>query len=238
MSLALLHTVRHHSTLVPDPAVTMSQWRGLAALASLTGRTREELARRLRDGHRAYVATLDGVPAAFGWVASRTASLGELGLTLRLRPDERYLWNFVTLPEYRGRGIYPRLLEAILTRLRRQGARRLWIAYAPENHASAVGIRRAGFTHVADLSFDHAGRVAFHAKDEAAAPLVARLLGVGEAGGPLAPCWRCVRAGRGAMACAEGDCRCDYQVPQSGCAAPREDYDVSGSTSSNGAGIS
>lgn len=220
MSLALLHAAHHRWTLAPDPAVTISSWRRLGALAALTGRTREELARRLRDGHRAYVATLDGVPAAFGWVASRTASLGELGLTLSLQPDERYLWNFVTRPEFRGRGLYPRLLEAIIARLARQGARRLWIAYAPENHASARGIARAGFAHVADLSFETDGRVAFRPTQDDVAPLVASLLGVPEAGEALAPCWRCVRAGRGAMACVEGACRCDYQVPQSGCAAP------------------
>ena len=28
-----------------------------------------------------------------------------------------------------------------------------------------------------------------------------------------------VRAGRGSMACAPEGCRCDYQVPKSGCAA-------------------
>jgi ribosomal protein S18 acetylase RimI-like enzyme len=219
--------------------MAVSAWRDVARLATLTGRTRQELARRLRDGHSAFVATFDGVPAAYGWVASRTASLGELGITLQLPSDERYLWNFVTLPEFRGRGIYPRLLEAIIVRLTRRGAQRLWIAYAPENHASALGIMRAGFTHVADLSFDPAGRVAFRAQDAAAAPLVAKLLGVEAASGPLAPCWRCERAGRGVMACAEGECSCDYQVPRSGCASIHLGGErSSGSGSSNGAGIS
>ncbi|HEX4935007.1 MAG TPA: hypothetical protein VFV33_17595, partial [Gemmatimonadaceae bacterium] len=51
------------------------------------------------------------------------------------------------------------------------------------------------------------------------ARVAARLLGLPEATEALAPCWRCVRAGRGAMACAAGACRCDYQVPKSGCAA-------------------
>ena len=46
-----------------------------------------------------------------------------------------------------------------------------------------------------------------------------RVLGIRESAEPLAPCWRCVRAGRGAMSCAPGNCRCDYQQPTSGCAA-------------------
>ena len=208
-----------------DPAPELSPLRGMtvrretdpAAMAALQGRTPEEMARRFEAGHRAYVAEIDGAAAAWGWVATRVADIGELGTSFEIASGERYLWNFVTLKAHRGRGIYPRLIEAILS-AERVEAERFWIAYAPENHASGAGIAKAGFLAVAELSFDREGRPALGDLRPGGAQVAARVLGIAESRTALAPCWRCVRAGRGAMACAAGECRCDYQVPESGCA--------------------
>ncbi|MBC8075410.1 MAG: hypothetical protein H7Y32_04990, partial [Chloroflexales bacterium] len=52
-----------------------------------------------------------------------------------------------TLPAWRGIGLYPRLLQAILA-AESDTAARFWIAYLPENHASARGITKAGFRSV------------------------------------------------------------------------------------------
>jgi len=90
--------------------------------------------------------------------------------------------------------------------------------YAPENHASGSGVRRAGFTALAELSFDADGHAAVQSVVPGAGLIVSRLLGLPEAQATLTPCWRCVRAGRGVMYCAPGTCQCDYQVPTSGCA--------------------
>lgn len=209
-----------------DPMPTLAPLAGMEVhlawdagfMAALQGRDEDAIELRFAAGHRAYVAWVDEVAAAWGWVATRTATIGEMDTTFTIPPGERYLWNFVTLASHRGRGVYPRLLQAIL-RAESAEASRFWIAHAPENHASAAGIRKAGFTTMAEMSFDAAGRPALRAVEGASAGDAARLLGLREAAGPLTPCWRCVRAGRGAMACAEGSCRCDYQVPRSGCAA-------------------
>jgi GNAT superfamily N-acetyltransferase len=186
-------------------------------MAMLQGRTVEEITRRFDAGHRAYVARLDGVSAAWGWVATRSANIGELGATFAIPRDERYLWNFVTLPSHRGLGIYPRLLQAIV-RAELTDAERFWIAYAPENHASGAGIAKAGFTTLAEMSFDADGLPALRAMVPGGARVASRVLGLRETSEPLTPCWRCVRAGRTGMTCAEGTCRCDYQRPTSGCA--------------------
>jgi GNAT superfamily N-acetyltransferase len=130
-----------------------------AVMAALQGRPEAEMTRRFEAGHRAYVASRDGAPAAWGWVATRAADIGELGSSFAIPAGERYLWNFVTLPAHRGLGVYPRLLEAIV-RAESREAERFWIAYAPENHASGAGIRKAGFVALAELSFDAAGRAA------------------------------------------------------------------------------
>ena len=96
-------------------------------------------------------------------------------------------------------------------------AHKFWIAYAPENHASETGIHKAGFRTVALMSFERGG-AAVKALDAATSDdEVAQLTGLPVASDPLTPCWKCVRAGRGAMACAEGQCRCDYQRPTVAC---------------------
>lgn len=220
MSLAVIERWESVQRLEVDPALRVHEESDAGLLASVTGRTSEEIERRQAAGHRAYLARQGGEPAAYGWVATRTATLGELGLTLHVGPEERYLWNFVTLRAWRGRGIYPRLLQAIIAAESRLGALRYWIAYAPENHASAAGIRKAGFTKVAELSFSTGGGAAVRPLEPGDGVRVAALLGVDGSATALSPCWKCVRAGRGAMSCAEGECACDYQRPETACATP------------------
>lgn len=213
---------RHRDDATPSlaPLQGMSVRRELdaAAMAALQNRSIEEMSNRFGAGHRAYVASVGDQPAAWGWVATSTADIGELGARLTLNSDERYLWNFVTRPAYRGLGIYPRLLQAIV-RAESADAERFWIGYAPENHASGAGIRKAGFVTAAEMSFDASGQPALRAESSDDATAASRVLGLPITSEPLSPCWRCVRAGRTGMSCPEGSCECDYQQPKSGCAA-------------------
>ena len=218
MPLATRHRDDPIPWLSPLPGLSVRREASAEAMASLQGKIVEEMTRRFAAGHRAYVALIDDEPAAWGWVATRSADIGELGARVTLPEGERYLWNFVTLRSHRGRGIYPRLLQAIVSAESHE-AERFWIAYAPENHASGSGIRKAGFAALAEMSFDASGRPALRSVTPGGATVASRVLGLREATEPLTPCWRCVRAGRPGMTCAEGSCRCDYQRPESGCAA-------------------
>ncbi len=175
------------------------------------------MAERFSDGHRAYVAWIDGEPAAWGWAATSTARIGELEATFAIPAGEQYLWNFVTLPAFRGRGIYPRLLDAIVHSESAE-ADRFWIAYAPENHASGTGIQKAGFAVVAELSFDADGHPAIRSEGWSSGAGATVVLGLPETEEVLAACWRCVRAGK-SHTCAPGTCTCDYQRPEKACAA-------------------
>ena len=216
MPLAARH--RDDAVVLPMPALVVRRVTDAAAMAALQGRTVEEIDRRFGGGHRAWVALVGDAPAAWGWVATRVAEIGELPATFDIRDGERYLWNFVTLPAHRGRGIYPRLLDAIV-RAESADAERFWVAYAPENHASGSGIRKAGFVDVAELSFDAEGRPALHDIVPGGATLAAPVLGLPVSADALAPCWRCIRAGRVGMTCAPGRCACDYQRPEIACHA-------------------
>lgn len=203
--------------LDPLPGLSVRREEDAAVMAAVQGRDVSEMTRRFAAGHRAYVASLNGESAAWGWVATRSAEIGELGTTFSIPCGERYLWNFVTRPTHRGMGIYPRLLEAIVRAESREAAR-FWVAYAPENHASGAGIQKAGFVSLAELSFDANGKAGLQDVIKGGAKVVSRVIGVPVADA-LTPCWRCVRAGRESMSCPPERCQCDYQRPKSGCAA-------------------
>ncbi|MDB4893376.1 MAG: GCN5-related N-acetyltransferase [Gemmatimonadetes bacterium] len=217
MSFAARHRDDPMPVLPELRSLSTERVNDVAQMSLLQGRGADEIARRFDAGHRAYVALLNDAPAAWGWVATRTASIGELGTTFTLPEGDRYLWNFVTLPSHRGLGVYPRLLQAIV-RSESDEAERFWIAYAPENHASGSGITKAGFVALADMSFDRVGRPSLRALQPGGAMLASQVLGLPETTEALTPCWRCVRAGRIGMTCAAETCQCDYQRPQSECA--------------------
>jgi len=169
-------------SIEPLPGLVVRRVEDIEFMAALQGRAPEEMARRFAVGHRAYVAWRDGAPAAWGWVATRSAEIGELASSFEIPATERYLWNFVTLAAHRGLGIYPRLLEAIV-RAESREAERFWIAYAPENHASGAGIRKAGFIALAELSFDALGRPALKGLVPGGGRVASRVLGLPEAAG-------------------------------------------------------
>jgi GNAT superfamily N-acetyltransferase len=167
--------------------------RDVSRIALLTHLSDATVAQRFAAGHTCYVAFLAQTPVAYGWVARTHAELGELQLHLRLPAGECYLWDFATLPAWRGLGIYPRLLQAIL---RAERAARVWIAHAPENRASQRGIRHAGFQMVGQLSFAQDGRAALAQRGDpqralaGAALLAVPLITVHDAV-ELNPCWGC-----------------------------------------------
>ena len=113
-------------------------------LADLHHLNIQTIAARIRAGSQPYVAFLHETPVAYGWSATKTAGIEEVGLEWPLSPADRNLWDFVTLEAWRGRGIYPQLLQAIL-RLEVNEAQRFWIGHRADNNASKRGILKAGF---------------------------------------------------------------------------------------------
>ena len=219
MPIAFRHRDDPLPTMTVMPGLLIEQERSAARMAALQGRTVAEISMRFEGGHRAYVATVNGVAAAWGWVATASATIGELEAQFTVAPNERYLWNFVTLAAFRGQGIYPRLVAGIVE-IEAAEAEGFWIAYAPENHASGAGIRKAGFELVAELSFDQDGVPVVKELLPDGGRMAAALLGLPESHDMVALCWKCVRAKRpDPMSCAAGRCACDYQRPDTACAA-------------------
>ena len=112
----------------------------------------DDVTARRRADHQPYVAHLDGNPVAYGWSAGKEAAFGPQRTAFTVPDRNRYLWGFVPLLPWRGRGIYPRLLQAIITHERAK-AERIWILHRWDNTASARGIQKAGFSVVAQICF-------------------------------------------------------------------------------------
>ncbi|MCB0081532.1 MAG: hypothetical protein KDE47_11390 [Caldilineaceae bacterium] len=161
-----------------------------AQLAAINHISVAEVAQRRYDGHLPYVGYMDETAVTYGWVATRQASIGELNLVFSIAAESRYLWDFATLPAWQGRGLYPRLLQAIVQTER---AERFWILHAPENLPSGAGMQKAGFQAVGQLSFQHDNRLGLVPLDNPArAQIGAELLGVALIEDGLSPCWRCI----------------------------------------------
>jgi RimJ/RimL family protein N-acetyltransferase len=127
-------------------------------LAKINHLSHAKVMDRRNDGHRPYIARMYDQPVAYGWLATSKVSIGKLDINVELPPDDRYLWDFATLPDWQARGLYPRLLQSILD-LEIQNAKRFWIIHAPENLPSGAGMSKAGFEFVGQLSFTLDGKV-------------------------------------------------------------------------------
>ncbi len=153
-----------------SPVPTLKQIQGLhieestdiTLLSQMGGITKGEVVERLANDNLAFIAFFNGQPAAFGWMARGRARIGELAHDFVLPLRNRYLWNFRTMAEFRGRGIYPLLLQYIL---QYEGAKaeRFWIIHAPENRSSSKGIRKAGFRYLGKLYVRTDGSAGFEA---------------------------------------------------------------------------
>jgi len=122
-----------------------------ATLLSVLGNTTgKEVSERLLNDHLAFVAYINHQPAGFGWMARSKARIGELNHQFTLPRKNRYLWNFRTLAEYRGLGIYPALLQYTM-QYEGDKVNRFWIIHAPENKSSLKGIVKSGFEYVGEL---------------------------------------------------------------------------------------
>lgn len=86
---------------------------------------------------------------SYGWYNNSGAHyLGELDLMMNLSQEYSVLYDFQTYENYRGKGLYPHLLQCIC---RRDDTNKIIYAF-PENIQSCNGILKANFKVVGTLS--------------------------------------------------------------------------------------
>jgi hypothetical protein len=116
----------------------------VAKLSNIPVRSVEE---RYRESHRPAIAYLDDTVVAYGWLAQNNTNFGSPSVSFYVPENNLYLYHFVTMLPWRGRGFYPRLLQEIIVR-EEHIAERFWIIHQYSNQASRKGIAKAGF-HIA-----------------------------------------------------------------------------------------
>lgn len=159
------------------PGLTVEESKHIELLSNLMGIPEAALSEQLWLGHRAYLARMPTLPVAVGWSASGEVALLGGRVTLHVPPHHRYLYGFVTHPDWRGRGIYPYLLQAIL---RTEEQEHFWIMHLRENMSSQRGIHKAGFRVAGRFSFFSTGGLGLVPPpgDSERAQVAAHLLGL------------------------------------------------------------
>ena len=110
---------------------------------------------RLARGCRCFAACSEGRIVGYGWLSTGPEWIGEAGLELRPGAAEAYVWNCVTMPRDRRRGVFRSLLQRLVATARDEGLRRLWIASVAGGAESAVVA--AGFAPVLTVHSRRAG---------------------------------------------------------------------------------
>jgi GNAT superfamily N-acetyltransferase len=120
------------------------------------------VAARLARDCLCFGAFAKGALVGYGWLSRGPEWIGELQLEIKPREREAYIWNCVTLPEHRRRGVFRSLVAGISGAARRLGAQRVWIGSVdiPAERALApLGFRPALRFDVFTLAGAHVMRV-------------------------------------------------------------------------------
>ncbi len=107
----------------------------------------DQYRQRFASGTRAWIGMDDDRVAFSSWVEEHRLYIDELHSTWKLAPPDAVVYDVVTMPEYRGRGIYPDALRRLCGRLAEEGLRHLWIYAEEKNESSLRGIAKADFEY-------------------------------------------------------------------------------------------
>jgi hypothetical protein len=105
----------------------------------------EQLSRAAKvNAARAFGVMCDGTLAHVSWLYDRAAEGASPPRYLDLAPSEGEISACVTLPNFRGRGVYGIAIRGIAEVARANGIMRIYMKTSPTNAASQRGIVKAG----------------------------------------------------------------------------------------------
>lgn len=155
---SIIHAVRAERFYVlsgPPNAVEPRVPCEIRVVTSLTTRYADHLTRvkgfcanwwhRIELGHRCYMTYCEGSPVGFGWVSLGSWLVGAEQPLGQLAPDVGFIYDEITLPEFRGKRLAPSRLAHIASDLAKLGYRRTCQLIADDNPASQRSAQLAGF---------------------------------------------------------------------------------------------
>ena len=135
--------------------ITEVDSRTMGGIAAVMGQEGDLAVTRLARGCRCFAAWRQGELAGYGWVSTQAEWIGEIQVELEPGPSEAYIWNCVTVPEHRRRGVFGALLLGITEWGRAAGLSRLWIGSVAIPAEKAV--RPAGFKPALEFASETVG---------------------------------------------------------------------------------
>ncbi len=136
---------------------------------------------RLARGCRCFAVLAGRDLAGYGWLSTRPEWIGELQLEIRPGAGEGYIWNCVTLPEHRRKGVFRSVVAGIRDIARAEGLKRLWIgsvAIPAEKAVGTAGFKPALRFQTMDMVGLHFMRVGFPALEPMLATDAREVLGL------------------------------------------------------------
>lgn len=109
---------------------------------------------RLSLGDLCWLAFVGGRLAHQTWTSTTRAFIPQVCYERRLAPDEVYFYDCVTVPDFRGRGLYPAAVVMSARRHLPLGRTRAVLGILRHNDPSHRGAAKAGFR----AEFDHVFR--------------------------------------------------------------------------------
>jgi GNAT superfamily N-acetyltransferase len=100
---------------------------------------------RFAQGEVVWIAAHQSHIAAYCWVALSETEVGEIDKVIKVKNEELYIYDALTLPDYRGNNLYPYILTYICQYGKEKGYTRALIFVTRENIPSQLGIEKAGF---------------------------------------------------------------------------------------------
>jgi len=84
---------------------------------------------------------------SYCWIAFDEEWIREIEMLIKPKDREAYLFDAFTLPEYRGKNLFPTVLSNTLNYLKAKGYHRVLIFALNSNRASIKAIQKASFRH-------------------------------------------------------------------------------------------
>jgi GNAT superfamily N-acetyltransferase len=112
--------------------------------------------RRLHDeGRQCFVTLHEGRIAGYAWVADSRIYIDEIACSYPIAADEIFIYDCFVDNEFRGKGIYPRMLAAVLQDHSYGNSKpeKALIAASSVNQASIRGILKTGFVELKRIRY-------------------------------------------------------------------------------------
>ncbi len=116
-----------------------------------------EVRRRLAAGQQCFTARHEGRLVHVCWVATHRAWIGYLQREIALAPDEAYIYDAFTAPDWRGQNISPARSAHMQRALWAAGTRRLLTVIMPENRPAFRPPAKTGYRPIGVLGYVRLG---------------------------------------------------------------------------------